>query len=69
MLVPSRGGAADLALSQHWVAPGSDQEVGITSLNLGYAVTRRLRLGPNLQFQNSRFGQDSRWGLSLEWLL
>lgn len=69
MLVPSRGGAADLALSQHWVAPGSDQEVGITSLTLGYAVTRQIRLGSDLQFQNSRFGQDSRWGLSLEWLL
>lgn len=51
MLVPSRGGAADLALSQHWVAPGSDQEVGITSLNLGYAVTRRLRLYPICNFK------------------
>jgi hypothetical protein len=69
MLVPSRGGAADLALSQQWVAPGGDSEVGITSLSLGYAVTQQLRLGTDLQFQNSRFGQDSRLGLSLEWLL
>lgn len=69
MVIPSRGGAADFSLSQHWVAPGTDGEVGITSFNLGYAVTRQLRLGSDLQFQNSRFGQESRWGLSLEWLL
>jgi hypothetical protein len=69
MVIPSRGGAADLAISQHWVSPGGENEIGITSFALGYAVTRQLRLGTDLQFQNSRFGQDSRWGLSLEWLL
>lgn len=69
MVIPSRGGGADVSLSQHWVAPGTDREVGITSFNLGYAVTRQLRLGSNLEFQNSRFGQESHWGLSLEWLL
>jgi len=69
MLIPSRGGAADLALSQHWVAPGTDREVGITRFNLGYAVTSHLRLATDLEFQNSRFGQESRWGLGLEWRL
>lgn len=69
LLVPSRGGGADLALSQRWVAPGSEGEVGITSLAIGYAVTRQLRLGTDFQLQNSRFGQDSRFGLSLELLL
>ncbi|MBD2109102.1 hypothetical protein H6F49_19270 [Nodosilinea sp. FACHB-13] len=69
MLVPSRGGGADLALSQRWVAPGSEEEVGITSLAIGYAVTRQLRLGTDFQRQNSRFGQDSRVGVSLELLL
>ncbi len=69
MLVPSRGGGADLALSQQWVAPGSESEVGITSLAIGYAVTRQLRLGTNFQLQNSHFGQDSSFGLSLELLL
>ncbi|MGB5973702.1 MAG: hypothetical protein WBG38_10290 [Nodosilinea sp.] len=69
MLVPSRGGGADLALSQQWVAPGTEGEVGITSLAIGYAVTRQLRLGTDFQLQNSRFGQDSRFGLSLELLL
>ncbi len=69
MVIPSRGGGADLAISQQWVAPGSENEVGLTSLTLGYAISRQLRLGTDLQFQNSRFGQESRWGLSLEWLL
>ncbi|MBE9140998.1 hypothetical protein IQ254_28000 [Nodosilinea sp. LEGE 07088] len=69
MLIPSRGGGADLALSQRWVAPGNEGEVGITSLAIGYAVTRQLRLGTDFQLQNSRFGQDSRFGLSLELLL
>jgi hypothetical protein len=69
MVIPSRGGAADLSLSQHWVAPGTEGEVGLTRFNLGYAVTHQLRLGSDLEFQNSRFGQESRWGLSLEWLL
>lgn len=69
MLVPSRGGGADVALSQRWVAPGTDSEVGITSLEVGYAITRQLRLGTDFQRQNSRFGQDSRFGISLELLL
>ncbi|MEB3290696.1 MAG: hypothetical protein VKI82_12330 [Leptolyngbya sp.] len=69
MIIPSRGGAADLALSQHWVAPGTDREVGLTRINLGYAVTSQLRIGSDLEFQNSRFGQESRWGVGLEWLL
>jgi hypothetical protein len=69
MLVPSRGGGADLALSQEWVAPGSDREVAITSLEIGYAITRQLRLGTEFQLQNSSFGQDSSFGLALEWLL
>lgn len=69
MIIPSRGGGTDLAVSQHWVAPGTDQEVGITRFNLGYAVTSHLRVGSDLELQNSRFGQESRWGLGLEWLL
>ncbi|MFZ4641233.1 MAG: hypothetical protein ACOYMP_12640 [Nodosilinea sp.] len=69
MLVPSRGGGADLALGQQWVSPGQEGEVGVTSVALGYAVTSQLRLATDLQFQSSRLGYDSRWGLGLEWLL
>jgi hypothetical protein len=69
MFVPSRGGAADVAVSQQWVSPGGADEVGLTSLSVGYAVTRQLRLSTDFQFQNSNFRQDSRLGLNLEWLL
>jgi len=38
-----RGGAADISLTQSWVAPGTDEEVGLTTLSFGYAFTRNLR--------------------------
>jgi hypothetical protein len=69
MMIPSRGGGADIAVGQRWVAPGNSDEVGITSIAVGYAVTPRLRLSTDLEFQNSRSGQESRLGLLLEWLM
>lgn len=69
LLVLSRGGAADIALSQSWVSPGRDDEVGLTTLSFGYAVTRDLRLSTDLQRQNSRQEKDSRLGIVLEWML
>lgn len=69
LLVLSRGGAADIALSQSWVSPGTDDEVGLTTLSFGYAVTRDLRLSTDLQRQNSRQEKDSRLGIVLEWML
>jgi hypothetical protein len=68
LLVPSRTGAADLALTQSWVAPGSEAEVGLTTLSFGYALTHKLRLSTDLQKQNSRFRSDSRVGVGLEWM-
>lgn len=65
----SRRGAADLSLTQSWVAPGSDEEVGITTLSLGYALTRNLRLSTDLQKQNAPQRRDSRVGIVLEWML
>ncbi|MGL5880380.1 MAG: hypothetical protein ACRC2V_21745 [Xenococcaceae cyanobacterium] len=69
LLVLSRGGAADIALSQSWVSPGTDDEVGLTTLSFGYAVTRNLRLSTDLQRQNSRQEKDTRLGIVLEWML
>ena len=69
LLVLSRGGAADIALSQSWVSPGTEDEVGLTTLSFGYAVTRDLRLSTDLQRQNSRQEKDSRLGIVLEWML
>jgi hypothetical protein len=68
LLVPSRTGAADISLTQSWVAPRSDAEVGLTTLSVGYALTRHLRLSTDLQKQNSRQRKDSRVGISIEWM-
>lgn len=68
MFVPSRGGAADISLSQNFVSPLSGEEVGITTLSVGYAVTRNLRISTDLQKQNARESRDSRVGIVLEWM-
>jgi hypothetical protein len=69
MLALSRSGAADLAFSQNFISPGSDNEVGISTLTVGYALTKNLRISTDLQQQNSRAQKDNRVGLYLEWML
>jgi hypothetical protein len=69
MLSLSRTGAADASLSQSFVAPGTDNEVGITTLSFGYALTRHLRLSTDLQQQNAPHSKEHRVGVSLEWML
>lgn len=68
MVALSRTGAADLVLTQSFVSPGSSQEVGITTLSVGYAITRNLRLSTDIQKQNARQRKDSRVGVVLEWM-
>lgn len=68
LLVPSRTGAADISLTQTWVSPGSEDEVGMTTLSVGYALTRNLRLSTDFQKQNSRYRKDSRLGIAVEWM-
>lgn len=68
MLALSRTGAADASLTQSFVSPGSHDEVGITTLSFGYAVTANLRLSTDIQKQNSREEKDSRVGIVLEWM-
>jgi hypothetical protein len=68
LLVPSRTGAADISLTQSWVAPGTDEEVGLTTLSFGYALTRHLRLSTDIQKQNARQRKDSRVGVVVEWM-
>jgi hypothetical protein len=69
LVVLSRGGGADFSLTQTWLSPGSDREVGILSFSAGYALTPTLRLSADLQQQNARQRQDSRAAIVLEWLL
>jgi hypothetical protein len=68
-LVPSRTGAADITLTQSWVAPGTDEETGISTLSLGYAVTDQLRIAADLEKQNAPTRKDSRVAIVLEWML
>ena len=68
MLALSRSGAADLAFFQSFISPGSDNEVGISTLSVGYALTKNLRISTDLQQQNSRAQKDNRVGLYLEWM-
>jgi hypothetical protein len=69
LLVLSRGGGSDISLTQTWVAPGSDEETGISTLSLGYALTHQIRLSTDFQRQNTRRGKDDRIGIGLEWML
>jgi hypothetical protein len=68
MLVPSRGGGADIALSQSWVGLGSDTETGLTTFSVGYAITNNLRISTDIQQQNARENYDSRVGIGFEWM-
>jgi hypothetical protein len=68
MLAFSRTGAGDISLSQSYISPGGSEEVGITSLSVGYAVTSKLRLSTDLEWQNSIEDHDSRAGINLEFL-
>ncbi len=64
----SRTGAGDISLSQSFISPGGNEEVGITSLSVGYAVIPKLRLATDLEWQNSIENNDSRAGINLELL-
>ena len=66
MLSFSRTGAADISLSQSFISPGGSEEVGITSLSIGYAVVPQLRLSTDLEWQNSIENNDRRVGINLE---
>ena len=68
MLSFSRTGGGDISVSQSFISPGGSEEVGITSLSVGYAFTPRLRLSGDIERQNSIEDGDSRVGVNLEWL-
>lgn len=69
MLSLSRTGGGDISISQSFINPGNKQEeVGITSVSVGYALTSYLRLAGDLERQNSLEDHDNRFGLNLEWL-
>jgi hypothetical protein len=68
LFVLSRTGAADIAFTPSWIAPGREDEAGLTTLSFGYAVTKNLRLSTEFQKQNTRRSKDSRIGIIFEWM-
>jgi hypothetical protein len=68
LFILSRNGAADIAVTQSWVAPGTDSEVSLTTLSIGYAITQNLRVSTDIQTQNFRKSKDNRVGIILEWM-
>jgi hypothetical protein len=64
LFVLSRGGGADIALSQTWVLP----ETSLTTLSFGYAVTHNLRVSTEFQRERGRDRKDTRIGIGLEWM-
>ncbi len=64
----SRTGAADLSLTQSFISPTGDDEVGLTTISVGYAITPHLRLATDIEKENSRVKKDSRVSILLEWI-
>jgi hypothetical protein len=69
LFVFSRTGAGDISLTQTWVSPGSSEEVGLTTISVGYALTQDIRLSTDFQKQNARQRKDNRVAIVLEWML
>ena len=68
MLIPSRGGGADVALQQTWVNVGSDREVGIGKVSVGYAIAPQIRLATTIERWQGRAISETRGSLLLEWM-
>nr|WP_232826264.1 hypothetical protein [Cyanothece sp. BG0011] len=64
----SRSGAADISVSHTFISPGDDDEVGISNISFGYAITKEIRLATEIEKQNSRVKKDSQFSLILEWM-
>ncbi|WP_232509893.1 hypothetical protein [cyanobacterium endosymbiont of Epithemia turgida] len=62
----SRTGASDISLSHSFISPGEDNEVGITTLSFGYAITKNIRLATKIERQNSQVKKDSKIGVIFE---
>lgn len=69
LLVLSRGGGADVSLTQTWIAPGSNEEAGLSTLSFSYALNRQVRLSTELQYQNTKRDTENRIGIGVEWML
>ncbi|MEL4897048.1 hypothetical protein [Crocosphaera sp. Alani8] len=64
----SRSGAADLSFSHTFISPGEDDEVGVSNVSFGYAITPEIRLATEIEKQNSRVKKDSQFSIILQWM-
>ncbi|BBA79515.1 hypothetical protein RGRSB_1015 [cyanobacterium endosymbiont of Rhopalodia gibberula] len=64
----SRTGASDISLSHSFISPGEDNEIGITTLSFGYAITENIRLATKIEKQNSEIKKDSKIGIIFEFM-
>ncbi|YAI82874.1 MAG: hypothetical protein ACQJCO_04810 [cyanobacterium endosymbiont of Rhopalodia sterrenbergii] len=64
----SRTGASDISFSQSFISPGEDDEVGITTIYFGYAITKNIRLATKIEKQNSQIKKDSIIGIMFEFM-
>ncbi|XHU96679.1 MAG: hypothetical protein JJP05_04725 [cyanobacterium endosymbiont of Rhopalodia gibba] len=62
----SRTGASDISLSHSFISPGEDNEIGITTISFGYAITKNIRLATEIERQNSQIKKDSKIGIMFE---
>ena len=68
LVVPSRGGGADVTIQQTWTAIGTDREVGVGKISIGYAIAPKLRLATDLERWQGRSVFETRASLLLEWM-
>lgn len=61
-------GAGDIFITQSFVSPTGSDEVGITEINVGYAVTKNIRLATEIGWQNSIKKNDSQISIGFEWM-
>ncbi|WP_227873519.1 hypothetical protein [Aphanothece sacrum] len=64
----SRTGASDISFSQSFISPGDSNEVGITTVSFGYALTRNIRISTEIEKQNSRAKKDSQFSILFEFM-
>ncbi|BAQ64906.1 hypothetical protein [Geminocystis sp. NIES-3709] len=67
-LIFSPQGAGDIFITQSFVSPTGSNEVGITEINVGYALTKNLRLATEIGWQNSIKQSDSQVSVGFEWI-
>lgn len=68
MLALSRTGAADISLSQSFVSPQGDREIGLFGISVGYSLTSQIRISTDWKRTNSTEDKDNLFGIGLQYL-